>query len=433
MARRTLRPSAAATTIGRVIDVERARARFPALSRTLDGRPLVLFDAPAGTQTPIECGEAIAAYLARSNANSPHGAPFRLAPASVETGAVIAAARRAVADLLGATDPAEITFGASMTALAFAMSRRLAERLRPGDEIVVSPLDHAANILPWELAARERGAVVRRVAPSLPDCTVEPDAVSAVLSSRTKIVALGLASNAVGTVLAAERVAAIAAAVHRAGALLWIDAVHAAPHVPIDVAALDADFVACSAYKLYGPHVGILWGRRGVLEELPLQTIGWPSADLAGRFEQGTLPHELLAGLLGSLGYLASLGGSATVSRSALRRALEAIRAYEAALGTRLLSGLLELGCEVRGVADPARMAERCPTFGFRVPGRRSEEIVNALLDRGIVTWSGQFACYELMPLLGIDASGLVRAGIAHYNTAAEVDALLSGVRAARR
>lgn len=342
---------------------------------------------------------------------------------------VVADARAGVADLLGADDPAEITFGASMTALTFAMSRRLVSGFGPGDEIVVSPLDHSANIIPWELAAAERGAVVRRIAPSLPDCAVLPEAVAAMLSRRTRLVSIGLASNAVGTLLSHQRIAAIAAEVHRAGALLWVDAVHAAPHVPIDVNALDADFVACSAYKIYAPHVGILWGRRAVLEGLPLQAIGWPSGELGGRFETGTLPHELLAGLLGTLGYLESLSASGDGRRARLRGALEALRAHETTLGAQLLSGLIRLGCDVRGIVDPARMAERCPTFGFSIVERGPEQIVNALLERGIVTWSGHFACEELMRSLGVGAGGLVRAGIAHYTTAGEVDALLDGIR----
>ena len=412
-----------------MIDTAAVRRHFPGLSRIVDGRPLVLFDGPAGTQTPRECNLAIVEYLERSNANSPHGAPFRLAPASRETAEVIRDARAGVADLLGADDPGEITFGASMTALTFAMSRRLLAGLEPGDEIVVSPLDHAANIAPWELAAAERGAVIRRITPSLPDCTVFPEAVAASLGPRTRLVAIGLASNAVGTLLSHERVAQIAHAVHRAGALLWVDAVHAAPHVPIDVRALDADFVACSAYKIYAPHVGILWGRRAALEGLPLQAIGWPSSELSGRFETGTLPHELLAGLLGTLGYLESLGPPDGERRVRLREALGAIRAHESALGQRLLAGLTGLGCDVRGITEPGRIAERCPTFGFTVAGHRPAQVVDALLARGIVTWSGQFACDELMRSLGVDDQGLVRAGIAHYTTVDEVDALLDGVR----
>lgn len=409
-------------------DVTAVRRHFPALDRGT-----TFFDGPAGTQVPAECADAVAAYLRDSNSNSTHGASFRGTPAAERTNAIVEDAHRGVAAFLGATDPEECVFGPNMTTLAFAMSRRIGASLRPGDEIVVSAIDHDANIAPWLALAEERGLVLRWVEPVLPECRIDPASVVAAIGPRTRVVSLGRASNAVGTLLPPADLADVADAAHRAGALVWVDAVHAAAHVPLDVADSGADVVLCSAYKIYGPHLGIVWGRREVLDALPSQNVRWPGAHLPARLETGTTAYELLAGLLGTLDYLRWLGrtfggpgSTGDGARSELRAALTVIREYEATLCARLLTRLSAIqGCRIFGVTDPARVEERCPTVAFTLPHTAPAAVADACSRGGLAVWSGEFASFELMRRLGVPADeGVVRVGIAHYTTHAEVDRL---------
>lgn len=414
--------------IANAFDVEAARAHFPALRRVKDGLPVCYLDGPAGTQVPASCIGAISAYLETSNANL-HGQFV----ASRETDELLADAHRATADFLGAGDPAEINFGPNMTTITYAVSRAIGRGLERGDELVVTRLDHDANVAPWLALAEERGAVVRWVNLNAEDCTLDLPSLEEALTPRTRLVAVPLASNAVGTI---PPVARIAAAVHRAGALLWVDAVHAAPHMPIDVRELGADFLVCSAYKFFGPHLGILWARRELRDSLPALKVRPAPDESPGRWETGTQTHELLAGLLGTFRYLEWLGvsqagaagepGAEDGRADRLRAAMHAAQAYERSLLPRLLDGLVSLGLDVRGITDPARFTERCPTVAFTIAGRHPRDISAHLGDRGISSWDGDYYAYELVRALGLsDSGGMVRVGLVHYNTATEIDRLL--------
>jgi cysteine desulfurase family protein (TIGR01976 family) len=411
-------------------DVAAVRDRFPALARQVGGRPLAYLDGPAGTQVPRECIRAIADYLENRNANA-HGR----FTTSEESDAMLADVHAAGAQFVGAAHADEIVFGPNMTTLTFAVSRAIGRTLRRGDEIVVTRLDHDANVAPWLALEEERGAVIRWLEIDPEDCTLDLDALAGLLGPRTRVVAVGLASNAVGTINPVRRIADL---VHATGAQLWVDAVHAAPHLPIDVVALDTDYLVCSPYKFYGPHLGMLWGRRELLAELPAYKVR-PSPDaLPFRWETGTGPHETLAGLLGTFRYLEWLGvsqgdaagtpGAADGGRQArLRAALGAIREYERSLTLSLLDGLAGVpGLRIRGITDPARVDERCPTVGFTMIGHSPAEIAAFLGSRGIATWDGDYYAYELIRTLGLaETGGMVRVGLVHYNTLGEVDRLV--------
>ena len=420
-------------------DVAAIRAHFPSLSRELDGRPIAYLDGPAGTQVPLECIDAIAAYLRTSNANL-HG-HFAT---SAETESMLQDVHAAGADFVGATSGEEIAFGANMTTLTFAVSRAIGRTLSPGDEIVVTRLDHDGNVAPW-LALEERGAVIRWVEIQPDDCTLDLDGLAAVLGPRTRVVAIGMASNAVGTINPVRRIADM---VHTTGARLWVDAVHAAPHLPIDVVSLDADYLVCSPYKFYGPHLGMLWGRRGLLETLPAYKVRPAPDELPGRWETGTQSHEALAGLLGTFRYLEWLGvaqGRATGGQEAadhgrasrmgragrLRAALGAIRDYERNMTLALLEGLASIsGLAVHGITEPERVDERCPTVGFTMAGHAPAEIAAFLGARGIATWDGDYYAHELIRAIGLaETGGMLRVGLVHYNTVAEIDRLVEALQ----
>jgi cysteine desulfurase family protein (TIGR01976 family) len=403
------------------------RSRFPALTQTQDGRPVVFFDAPGGTQCPQSVIDAVSHYLAFDNAN--HAGVFAT---SVRSDAMLAEAHAAVADLLGAASPAEIVFGSNMTSLTFSVSRAIAREVSPGDEIIVTRLDHDANVTPWTLVAEDRGAVVRWVDVRPDDCTLDLDSLEAQLSTRTRIVAVGYASNAVGTVNDVRRIVALARA---AGAVTFIDAVHYAPHGSIDVQALGCDFLACSAYKFYGPHVGILYGRHGHLERLRAYKVR-PAGDRPpAKFETGTQNHEGIAGTKAAIEYLSSLApadAGAMTRRSRIAAGMEALHEYEKGLCRRLLDGLQQVrGLRVWGIADPSRLDERVPTVSFTMEGRTPRSIAERLARAGIFAGSGHFYAVSLTDRLGLDPSGgLLRVGLAHYNTADEVDRLLCELQA---
>ena len=377
------------------LDVASVRRRFSALQRGL-----AFFDGPGGTQVPDEVIEAIATYLRESNANV--GGDFET---SRRTDALVADARLAGAGFLGCSAD-EVVFGANMTTLHFALSRAAARGWREGDEVVVTRLDHDANVSPWLELARDLGLVVR-FADIRDDTTLDLDDLAAQLSENTRVVAFPWASNAVGTLVDVARVAELA---HEAGALAWVDAVHYAPHGPIDVAAAGADVLICSPYKFCGPHLGLGYASRELLESWRPYKVR-PAADqpLGHRYETGTLPHELLAGFVAAVDYLGSLGWDAIV-------------AHERELGEQFLRGLPER-CRLYGLPT---MEGRVPTFALTIEGVAPDEASRRLGERDLAVWHGNYYAVEVMKRLGLEDSGAVRVGIVHYNTAEEVDRLLA-------
>ena len=408
----------------RGLDVAAVRDHFPALGRTSDGVPLAYLDGPGGTQVPRECIDAISAYLERSNAN--HGGAFQT---SIESDAILHEAHAAGADFVGAHDPDEIAFGPNMTALTFAMSRAIGRDLHAGDEVVVTRLDHDANVAPWLAIAEDRGATVRWLELADDQATLDLDRLDDVLSPRTKVVAVGLASNALGTVTDVGRVIEAA---HAVGAIAYVDAVHAAPHLPIDVAALQADLLVTSPYKFFAPHLGMLYGRRELLERLAAYRVRPAGGALPGKWEVGNQSHEALAGLVGTFGYLEALGaaygdaGERSHRRGRLRAAMAAIHTHERDLSLAVLERLTAIrGLRLHGIGDPGRVAERVPTFSFTVAGHHPRAVAEHLARRGISVWDGDFYAFELIRALGLSGDGgLVRAGFVHYNTAEELDRL---------
>jgi len=402
------------------------RAEFPALGRAVEGKIPVFLDGPGGSQVPRRVVEAVAGAMIEANANT-HGA----FPTSRRVDARIAEARRAVADLIGAS-PEEIVFGPNMTTLTFHISRAIGRLLRPGDEIVVTRLDHDANVAPW-LALEERGAVIRWVDFHPEDGTLDLAGLARVLSERTRLVAVGYASNALGTVNPVRRIVEMA---HSAGAWVYVDAVHAAPHLFIDVRDLGCDFLVGSAYKFFGPHVGFLYGREDRLRALRPDRVRPAPAHPPEAFETGTQNHEGLAGLIAAVEYLADLGrrfgepadGS---RRAAIRAAMERIREHERALCARLLEGLEEIpGVTIYGIRTMARWAERVPTVSFRVAGWHPREIAEMLGREGIYVWDGNFYALGVTERLGLEGQGgLVRVGALHYNTVEEIERFLDVLR----
>ena len=378
------------------LDVSSVRARFSALQR-----PLAFFDGPGGTQCPDEVIDAIAGYLRESNANV--GAPY---DTSRRTGELVTRSRERAATFLGCS-AGEVAFGQSMTALNFLLTRAFGRTLREGDEIVVTKLDHDANVAPWLELAYDLGIVVR-TAGLTDDLELDYDDLAAQLTGRTRVVAFPVAANSVGTAPDVSRIVELA---HDAGALAWADSVHYAPHGPIDVAAWGVDVLICSPYKFFGPHLGLAFGRRDLLESWrPYKVRPAANEPVGHRFELGTLPHELLAGFVAAVDYVDSLGW-------------DAICGHERALGERFLAAL-PAGIELYGLAT---MDGRVPTFCFNVPGRSPEDVATFLADRDLAVWHGNYYALETMRHLGLD-DGAVRAGIVHYNTEDEVDRLLAAL-----
>ena len=405
-------------------DLAEIRSRFPALTREIDGRPAVFVDAPGGSQVPDTVIDAIGGYLRKSNANA-HGA----FATSQETDDVIAEAHRASADLLNA-DADEVVLGPNATTLLFAISRSVARTIRPGDEVVVTRLDHDANVRPWVLAAEDAGATVRWVDVSEEDATLDLASFEAVLSERTKVVAFTLASNAVGTITPAAELTRL---VHeRTPAIVACDGVHLAQHRRIDVRAIGADLVACSPYKIFGPHLGILFGRREVLSSLRPYKVRPADDALPFAFETGTQNHEGFAGWVAAVGYLAGLGRG-NGRRAAVADAFErAIAPWEAGLSERFLDGVRAIASvRLYGIDDTARIAERTPTFAIRVGDQHPAETAKSLAERGVFVWDGNYYALEIMERLGLEASGgAVRIGFCHYNTPDEVDRVLEELAA---
>jgi cysteine desulfurase family protein (TIGR01976 family) len=407
-------------------DVAALRAEFPALALEQDGRPLAFFDGPGGTQVSQRVIDAVIGYYRTSNAND--GGAFAT---SRRSDAIVAEAYAALADLLNAASAGEIKFGYNMTTLTFHLGRSIGATLEPGDEVIVTTLDHEANVSPWRAMAADRGLTVRTVDVRTGDGTLDLDDLRAKLSSRTRLIAFGYASNAIGTI---NPVAEIVGLAHAVGALTYVDAVHYAPHGPIDVAALDTDFLACSVYKFFGPHLGVLYGKAAVLEQLPAYKVR-PAHD---RFETGTPNFEGIAGALAAVDYIASVGarfGDAFAGefpgmagrRLEVHAGMRAIRAYEMPLFGRLLAGLARIeGVRLWGIADPARLAERTPTAALTFDVCSPRQAAVSLGRQGITAWDGDFYAQALIERFGLFASGgVLRVGLAHYNTAEEVDRLL--------
>jgi cysteine desulfurase family protein (TIGR01976 family) len=398
---------------------DQIRLRFPALQREHRGFPIAFFDGPGGTQVPSTVARAMADYLFRHNANT-HWAY----PTSEETDAAIGEARRALADFVHGS-PEEIVFGANMTTLTFHLSRALGVGWGPGDEVVVTELDHHANIDPWRALERERGIRVRTVRMRPETGELDGEDLERAMTSRTRLVAIGAASNALGTV---NDVAAAARLAKSAGALLFVDAVHSAPHLPTDVRALGCDFLACSAYKFYGPHIGVLWGRADVMERLDPPRVAPAPAVPPELLETGTQNHEGIVGAAAAVDFLASLGAGGDRSRrSSLEGALVSLHRRGAALADRLWTGLASIpGVTLYG-PPPGR--PRTPTIAFTVAGRPAPEVARALAARAVFVSHGDFYAATVVERLGLGEDGLVRAGCACYTTEEEVDRLVAGIR----
>ena len=401
---------------------EQCRSDFPALARTLGGVPLAYLDGPAGTQVPRRVIDAVSAYYGTCNANT-HGAFVT----SEESDAGIEEARRAVAALLGAASSREISFGANMTTLTFALSHALARTFARGDEVVVTELDHEANRGPW-LALREAGVTVREV-PLRRDGTLDPAAMEAAVTSRTRLMAVGMSSNALGTV---NDVALARRLTRDAGALLLLDAVHYAPHFPLDVQALDADFLLCSAYKFYGPHVGVLYSRPGLLDTLPTDRLRTQEPTAPYRIETGTLNHAALMGVKAAVEYIASWGDGDGL-RARLLDAMEGIRAHEHALAAAYHERVAAIpGVTVWGPGFDSGL--RAPTVSVTIGGVHPHDAARALGERGLLVWDGDFYAIRAIEVLGLaEAGGVIRTGISMYNSAAEIDRLVEGVAALAR
>ncbi len=407
------------------LDSTWVRAQFPSLQLKVNGHPAAFLDGPAGTQVPKQVMDAVQNYFLHSNANT-CGAFVT----SQRNDAMIASARAAMADFFHC-EKDEVIFGQNMTTITFALARAIGRELKPGDEIVVTTLDHDANVATWR-ALEENGIVIRQVDIREEDCTLDLDDLKQKITSKTKLVAVGYASNAVGTI---NPVAEIAKLAHDAGALMFIDAVHYAPHGPVDVRALDCDFLVCSPYKFFGPHMGTLYGKREQLLRFRPYKVR-PATDLLpDRWETGTQVQELIAGIEAAVNYLAELGRrhdpSASDRRSALLAAYRATMQHERILVTRLIKGLLQIpGLKFFGITDPQRFGERCSTVSVRIGNHNPTAIAKFLGDHGIFTWDGNYYALNLTERLGVEQhGGLLRIGLVHYNTMEEVERLLAALR----
>ena len=408
------------------LDLAYVRAQFPSFAQTLNGHSPVFFDGPGGTQVPQRVIDAISDYLRRDNSNS--GGNY---PTARRTDAMIAAARSAMADFFHCAGE-EVVFGQNMTSLTFTISRAIARDLKPGDEILVTRLDHDANVSPWLTVAEDRGVTVRWAEIHDEDCTLDMADLASKLNSKTKLVAVGYASNAVGTINPVKEIIRLA---HAAGALAFIDAVHYTPHGLIDVAALDCDFLVCSTYKFFGPHMGVLFGKRDHLQRLRPYKVRPLTEAIPFRWEHGTLNHECIAGITACVEYIADIGRrarpEATARRAAIEAAYEVWHEHERTLFERAVAGLHKIpGLKIYGITDPARFHERCATLAIRIDNHSPLELATKLGDRGFFTWDGNYYALNLTEHLGVEKSGgFLRIGLVHYNTPDEVDRFLAALR----
>jgi cysteine desulfurase family protein (TIGR01976 family) len=387
----------------------------------VNGETAVFLDGPGGTQSPQSVIAAMGGYLAYGSSNQ--GGAFAT---SRHADAIVAQARQAVADLLNAR-PEEIAFGQNMTSLTFSLSRALARTWQPGDEIIITRLDHDANVSPWLMAAADRGVTVRWLDIHPADCTLALETLPDLLNEKTRLLAISHASNAVGTIPDVARAVQLA---HDAGALVYVDAVHYAPHGLLDVKALDCDFLACSVYKFFGPHTGVLYGKYELLDSLEAYKVRPAPQKPPGKWETGTQSFESLAGVTAAVDYIASLGGSVGSRRAQIVRAMELTKQYEMAISERFLRGATAVsGLKVYGITDIERLAERTPTFAVSLEGYTPAEVAEKLGEQGIFVWDGHYYAVAVMERLGLlDKGGLVRIGFVHYNTFEEVDRVLAAL-----
>ncbi len=408
----------------RAFDITWVREQFPSLKLQVNRHAAAFLDGPAGTQVPQQVMDAVQNYFMSANANT-YGAFLT----SRRNDEMIVAARAAMADFFNC-DANEVVFGQNMTTITFALARAIGRELKPGDEIVVTTLDHDANVAPWR-ALEEKGVVIQQVDIREADCTLDLDDLKRKITTRTKLVAVGYASNIVGTI---NPVAEITRLAHAAGALMFVDAVHYAPHGVIDVKALDCDFLACSPYKFFGPHMGTLFGKREHLEKFKPYKVR-PATNVPPEcWETGTQVQELIAGIGAAVDYLAELGRhcdpGAKSRREALQAAYRSTHQYETGILTRLIAGLQRIpGIRIFGITDEKRFNERCATLSFRLGNHHPTKIAAFLGERGIFTWDGNFYALNLSERLGVEQlGGVLRVGLVHYNTVEEADRLLSGL-----
>ncbi len=401
------------------------RDHFPALTKRINDKAAVFLDGPGGTQVPQSVIDAVSNYYKSSNANV--GGRFATSTATDE---IVEQGRSAMSDFLGCSVD-EIFFGANMTSLTFSLSRALGRELKEGDEIITTKLDHDANVAPWK-SLEERGATVHAIGVLESDCTLDMEELKRKLNTRTKLVAVGYASNAVGTINDVKQVVAMAREV---GALTFIDAVHYAPHGPIDVKELGCDFLACSPYKFFAPHLGVIYGKSEHLKRLAPYKVrpAYPSPPFC--WETGTQSFESIAGVVAAIDYLAGLGaGSSSTSQSSRRAnvltAMNLIKEYEKALSEHMITGLKKIsGISLYGISDLARLDWRTPTFGLNVKGLSSTQLASLLADEGIFSWDGNFYAIQLTEHLGLEESGgMLRVGAVHYNTIEELDRCLNAL-----
>ncbi len=411
-------------TGNKTFDIAWVREQFPSLKLEVNGHAAAFLDGPAGTQVPKQVMDAVQNYFLTANANT-NGAFLT----SRRTDEMILSARAAMADFFNC-DRDEVVFGQNMTTITFALARAIGRELKSGDEIVVTTLDHDANVAPWR-ALEEKGVVIRQVDIRESDCTLDMENLRHKLSAKTKLVAVGYASNIVGTI---NPVAEITKLAHAAGALMFVDAVHYAPHGLIDVKALDCDFLACSPYKFFGPHVGTLYGKRNHLEKFKPYKVRPATNTPPESWETGTQVQELIAGIGAAVNYIAELGRHCDADvksrRAALQAAYRATHQYESGLLTRLISGLPAIpGMRIFGITDRQRFDERCSTLSFRLGDHHPTKIAAFLGERGIFTWDGNFYALNLSERLAVEQhGGVLRVGLVHYNTAEEVDRLLAAL-----
>ena len=412
--------------VDQVFPIEKVRSCFPSLGRIVGEREAVFFDGPGGSQVPSSVTEAMSDYLLSSNSNT--GMSFAT---SLETDEIISEALQACADLIGCYDTAEIVFGQNMTSLNFQLAGALSRTWGPEDEVVVTRLDHDGNVGPWSLAAEWSGASLRKIGIRKEDCTLDMDSAFEAITERTVLVAVGAASNLSGTINDVRKIIEIA---HGVGAEVVVDAVHFAPHSLIDVSDLGCDFLLCSPYKFFGPHQGILWGKKGRLEELPVAKLRVATEELPFRWMTGTQSHEGMAGTKAAIEHIAWIGRETSDKpdlsrRVALIEAYDAIEEYERGLCLRMLEGLGRIeGVKVWGITEPSRISERAPTVSFTHSSMSAKEIGEKLAERGIFVWAGNFYALELTEALGLEPEGVLRAGVLHYNSLEEVDFFIESV-----
>ena len=408
--------------------IEFVRSSFPGLSRKKDGRGVIFFDGPGGSQVPRVVSETVSDYLLNQNANT--GMAF---DTSLETDRIIGDALDSAADFIGCTDSREIVFGQNMTSLNIQLASALSKTWGPGDEVVVTEMDHDGNVRPWVLAAEWAGAKIRKIRIDPKDCTLDFSSIEEVINDSTVMVAVGAASNLSGTINDVKKISSIA---HQYGSEVVVDAVHYAPHNLIDVKEIGCDYLLCSSYKFFGPHQGMLWGNYQRMSELPVAKLRASSEEMPFRWMTGTQSHEGMAGTMAAIDYIAGIskmisGKEPKNRRSALIEAYQAIEEYENQMSDRLIRGLVGIrDLKIWGITDLGKLDYRTPTVSFTHPKKNATQIGLELAERGIFVWSGNFYAIEMTEALGLEPEGVLRVGLLHYNTIEEVDLFLEALRA---